>query len=130
MAERKNNAAYLRPTNTLTKQELLAQSAKGGRASGETRRRKKDLRAAFSALLTGRTKDPDNPNKAITGAEYLALKMFQKAAAGNVIAFKLIAEITGEYKQAVQVDQTISTERQGMSLKEAREFLAEIEKEI
>ena len=78
----------------------------GGIASGEARRRKRDLKALFEAIREERieVKMPDGTRKATTFDEAAVIAMFQKAIRGDVRAMKLIATILGEYEQKVKVE--------------------------
>ncbi len=79
--------------------EAREKGRKGGKASGETRRRKKALREHLEALLhAGR----DN---GLTTAEAVTLALVDKALAGDVRAFEVIRDTIGENpKQVVQAD--------------------------
>ena len=113
-----------------TGQYRQTNARKAGKASGKARKERSTLRAAFKELLALKTKDPEKPAKQITGAERLALAIYDKATHGDTKACKLIAEITGEYKQEIQAEVHTTGERQGMSPAEAAAFLRELEKEI
>lgn len=62
---------------------------KGGKASAVARRKKRDMRERLEALLAG-TRDGQ------TGADALALALFEKALAGDVKAFETIMATVGE----------------------------------
>lgn len=68
---------------TLSPDEARIQGQKGGIASGEARRRKRDLRFALLALMDGDV-------NGMTGMEAMAAALYQKALAGDVAAIKLI----------------------------------------
>ena len=72
-----------------TTEEQQKIACKGGKASGEARRRKRDLREHMRALLDG---DRDG----MTGAEALSLAMFEKALAGDVRAFEVVLASAGQ----------------------------------
>lgn len=63
--------------------------ARGGRASGAARRGKRDMRERLEALLAG-TRD------GVTGADALALALFEKALSGDVKAFAAIMAGVGD----------------------------------
>lgn len=63
--------------------------SKGGRASGEARRKKRAMRERLQALLDGRHGETD-------GADALAAAMFDKALSGDVKAFEAVIAMTGE----------------------------------
>lgn len=67
---------------------------KGGKASGEARRRKRDLRRALEMLLE---KDyTDKKGNIATGAEAISTKLFEQAMKGNVKAFETIRSTVGQ----------------------------------
>ena len=72
----------------------------GGIAGGETKRRKRDMRLALEALLEKdyNIKDPDHHGKTknVSGAEALALVMMSKALRGDVKAWELVRDTTGQ----------------------------------
>ena len=111
------NEQNLRPSEyKLSKEE----AKKGGIASGEARRRKRDLRRALEALLEKDFKD--NTGKSISGAEAIALKQFQKALDGDTRAFETIRDTAGQKpvdKVVVsEVDQDVIDEVERMVLDE------------
>lgn len=107
------NEQNLIPTTKRSKDEARENSRKGGIASGEARRRKRDLRRALEALLDknmGRNKDGEE----VSGAEALALKQFEKALKGDTRAFEVIRDTAGqkpiEKVMIAEVDQDIIDE--------------------
>lgn len=74
----------------LTAEEL----SKGGIASGEARRRKRDLRLALEMLLEKDFKDKGG--NTITGAEAVTAKLFEKAMKGDVRAFETLRDTVGQ----------------------------------
>lgn len=82
--------------------ELREIAQKGGRASGEARRRKADLRRTLNALLTAKVDNPDlaplleglglenTLESAVTAA------LIKKAMTGNVKAFEAIRDTIGQ----------------------------------
>lgn len=68
--------------------------SKGGKASAEARRKKRDLKLALEALLEKDYTDK-NGNKA-TGTEVLATKLFEQAMRGNVRAFETLRDTVGQ----------------------------------
>ena len=119
------NDSNLIPNSARTPKERRENARKAGKASGAARKRRKTLRQVFETLLAGKVQCADT-GQMISGAEAMGVAIFQKAAAGNVRAFQLIAEMTGEYKQAIEVEQKPVTTRKGMSRQEARAMLAEL----
>lgn len=93
------NEQNLRPSEYKLSQE---EAKKGGIASGEARRRKRDLRIALEALLE---KDITDKNGiTMSGAEAIAAKQFQKALKGDSRAFELVRDTTGQ-KPVERVEQ-------------------------
>lgn len=125
------NESNLVPNGARTPQERRENARKAGKASGKVRKERGTLRAAFRTLLEAKQASPNDPKKQVTGAELIALNICEQATKGNVKACKLIAEITGEYKQQISVDAKadVKEERQ-LTPQQAREFLAKLEKEM
>ena len=98
------NEQNLNPVRTEAEARELGRQ--GGIASGEARRRKRDLKALFEAIREERieVKMPDGTRKDTTFDEAAVIAMFQKAIRGDVRAMKLIATILGEYEQKVKVE--------------------------
>ena len=124
------NDSNLVPNSARTPKERRENARKAGRASGKARKERSNLRAAFKELLAIKDKSPKDPKRQITGAEALALAMYDKAMQGNVNACKLIAEITGEYKQDIKAEIKTDVQEQQMTPQEAAEFIRELEKRI
>ena len=74
----------------LTAEELR----KGGQKSGEARRRKKLLRECLEELLEKEI--TDKSGKTMTGAEAMAVKIFQQALQGNLKAFEVVRDTAGQ----------------------------------
>lgn len=75
--------------------EARENGSKGGKASAASKRRKKEFRDVFQALLDGRDiKGPDG--KKLTGTEALAMKVFQLALKGDLRAFEIIRDTVGQ----------------------------------
>lgn len=85
------NEQNLRPCEYKLSQE---EAKKGGIKSGETRRKKRDLRLAFEALLEKEFKGEDG--ELLSGAELLALKQFRKGIEGDTKAFEVIRDTAGQ----------------------------------
>lgn len=66
--------------------------AKGGKASGEARRKRKLIRECLNELLSDRV--PTAADK--TGVEAIAATLFLKALDGDLKAFELIRDTVGE----------------------------------
>lgn len=72
----------------------LEEQKKGGLASGEARRRKRDLRQALEMLLEREYKDKNG--NAVTGTEAISAKLFEQAMKGNIKAFETIRATVGQ----------------------------------
>jgi hypothetical protein len=78
------------------------EASKGGKASAEARRRKRDLREALEILLEKEFMDKNGVSK--SGTEIITAKLFEQAAKGNVKAFETIRATVGQDPvQKVQV---------------------------
>jgi pantothenate kinase len=76
-----------------TTEEQREIASKGGKASAEARRERKALKEELLLLL-----EQDNRQ------ERISIALLDKAANGDVAAYKLIAEMLGEYQQQQKVD--------------------------
>lgn len=85
------NEQNLRPSEYKLSQE---EAKKGGIASGEARRRKKDLRLALEMLLEKDFKDKSG--NTMTGTEAITAKLFEQAMKGNVKAFETLRDTVGQ----------------------------------
>lgn len=88
------NEQNLIPNSERSPSELRAQTQKGGIASGEARRRKRDLRKALETLLEKDYTDTDGTVMAM--AEALALKQIEKALKGDTKAFEVVRDTVGQ----------------------------------
>lgn len=70
------------------------EAKKGGIASGEARRRKRDLRQALEALLEKDFTGKDGTT--LSGAEAIALKQMEKALKGDTRAFEVVRDTSGQ----------------------------------
>lgn len=85
-----------------TTEEQREIARQGGKASGEARRRKRDLRLALEMLLE---KDfTDKSGNLMSGAEVIATKLFEQATRGNVKAFETLRDTVGQ-KPVEKVEQ-------------------------
>lgn len=89
------NEQNLKPfTSEQSREEAVKNGSKGGVASGEARRRKRDLRRALEMLLE---KDfTDKSGNEISGTEAITAKLFEQAMKGNVKAFETIRATVGQ----------------------------------
>lgn len=77
-----------------TSSEARENGRRGGKASGEARRRKKLLRECLEELLEREM--TDKSGNTVSGAEALAVKLFKKAMDGNVKAFEVLRDTSGQ----------------------------------
>lgn len=84
--------------------KLTAEEAsRGGRKSGETRRRRKAFAEAFETLLQRRFTDRNGND--LQGVEAITAKVFQAAMDGDMKAVQFIRDTVGEMPvQRVEVD--------------------------
>lgn len=79
-------------SRTTEEQQRIASA--GGQASGEARRRKRDIRLALEALLE---KDiSDKHGNTMTTTEAIALKQIEKALKGDTKAFEVVRDTVGQ----------------------------------
>lgn len=90
-------------TSAQSREEAARNGAKGGRASGEARRRKRDLKACMDALLDLPVASDENYNALaamgfdpgeIDNRTLLTAALFQRAVKGDVAAFREIRDLT------------------------------------
>lgn len=98
MANEKN----LKPNNKRSPKEVRENGAKGGIASGEARRKKRDLKLAIQVLLETDIKGKNGEVK--SGAEAIAIAQFQKALKGDTRAFEVLRDTSGQ-KPVEKVEQ-------------------------
>ena len=70
------------------------EASKGGKASAEARRKKRDLREALEMLLEKDFKDRNG--NVLSGTEVITAKLFEKASKGDVRAFETIRSTVGQ----------------------------------
>ena len=90
-------------TSDQDREQARINGAKGGRKSGETKRRRKAFSEAFDVLLSKGFVDR-NGNE-LQGVEALAAKVFQQAMDGDIRAFTEIRNTVGE--QPIQRIETV-----------------------
>ena len=84
---------------TTEEQRIIA--TKGGIASGEARRRKKLLKECIDALLE-KVVSVDESGEDVTGADVLAVKLYEEAKNGNMKDWELLRD-TANQKPAERV---------------------------
>lgn len=109
--ERKYNTENLvmgGEAHTLSAEE----ASKGGKASAEARRKKRDLRLALEMLLEKEMKSSNG--EIVTGTEALTARLFKEAMSGNVRAFEVLRDTVGqkpvEKVVVADVDQSVIDE--------------------
>ena len=111
------NEQNLRPGEYQLSQE---EAKKGGIASGEARRRKRDLRQALELLLEKDYRDKNG--NSITGTEAITAKLFEQAMKGNIKAFETLRDTIGqkpvEKVMIAEVDQDVIDEVERMVMNE------------
>ena len=113
------NEQNLRPSEYQLSQE---EAKRGGIASGEARRRKRDIRLALEALLE---KDISDKNgNVMTTTEAIALKQIEKALKGDTKAFEVVRDTVGQ-KPTEKLDVTVNDD----STREMDEYFARHSKE-
>ena len=113
------NEQNLRPSEYKLSQD---EAKKGGIASGEARRRKRDIRLALEALLE---KDISDKNgNVMTTTEAIALKQIEKALKGDTKAFEVVRDTVGQ-KPTEKLDVTVNDD----STREMDEYFARHSKE-
>lgn len=101
-----------------TTEERQQLAIKAGKASGEARRARRDIRKALEALLE---KDyTDKSGNVMSGTEAIALKQMEKAMKGDSRAFEIIRDTIGqkpiERVQLTEIDQADIDEVEAMVL--------------
>ena len=98
----------------------VEEASKGGKASVEARRRKKDLRQALEMLLDKEYQQRNGDM--ITGTEAISAKLFEQAMKGNIKAFETIRDSVGqkipERIMIAEVDQSVIEEVEQAVLKD------------
>ena len=93
------------PNSERTPEERRANAKKAGEASGESRRRKKALKAGMTQLLAMRCTDADAiaelealgfKDEEINNQAVMVVALYKRALKGDVQAIKLITEIAGD----------------------------------
>ena len=101
MANREDNLRKF--TSDQSREEATKNGKKGGIASGEARRRKRDLKRAIEILLESDVKDKKTGEQ-LSGAEAIATAQFRKALKGDTKAFEVLRDTAGQ-KPVEKVEQ-------------------------
>lgn len=89
------NEQNLIPNSERTPKQRRENAKKAGIASGEARRKKRDLKLAIQALLEADIKDKKTGD-VMSGAEALAVAQFRKAMRGDTKAFEVLRDTSGQ----------------------------------
>ena len=106
------NIQNLVPIEHLSNEEAKKRGSKGGKASGEARRKKKMLKdtinlmlemPVFSEKMKEQMQELGFVEEELTNQTALVLALYKKALAGDVLAFNTLADRSGEIvKQKVE----------------------------
>lgn len=125
------------PANKRTKEEVREMTSRGGRKSGESRRRKKKMREWLELALATKMKDkggkpilsPDT-GKPLTREEAGMIKLASMFANGDLRSIQLAAELLGERTVKAEVtgkDGEPLLSSKPMTIDEARQMMKELE---
>lgn len=104
MAKKKGHDNLI-PFDQRTQDEQRRIAVEGGKASGESRRRRKSLKDSMNALLDLPVSNAKDFNKAakmgidienIDNSQLIVLALFNRAKAGDVMAIKELRNLIGE----------------------------------
>ena len=98
----------------------VEEQSRGGKASAEARRRKKDLRQALEMLLEKEWQDKNG--NTLTGTEAVTAKLFEQAMKGNIKAFETLRDTVGQ--KPVERVEVAQIDRE-QSLQELRELFSD-----
>lgn len=138
-----NEQNLIRPED-LTSSELRERASKGGKASAESRRRKRDIKQKMKALLELPAAANDKEQLAALGVDpddmdnemVLAMAMFLEAAGGNVKAFEKVMQLLGKdigheelalRKRELRLKEKAASEGDNAALAKLDEVLGKIE---
>ncbi|WP_313152079.1 hypothetical protein [Lacrimispora sp.] len=122
MANERNLIQY---NGGLSPSEARENGRKGGKASGEARRKKADFRKTLNALLTAEIDSPEwSPVLEALGLDstlesLINAAMIKEAAKGNVRAYEVIAKYSGQSAQTEAEDMEHEVKVKGMTLDNA-----------
>lgn len=103
------NDQNLIPNSARTPKEREDIARKGGIASGEARRRRKQLREDLLAMLDEEVefKTKDGQTVKATVQAGVARKLIKQASEGKLKAIELMAKLTGEFENRVKLEGTV-----------------------
>lgn len=116
------NKQNLKPfTSEQSREEAAKNGHKGGVASGEARRKKRDIRRAMEMLLEKEYNGKGG--EVLSGAEAIAVKQFQKALKGDTKAFETVRDTAGQ-RPVEKVEQVNIDMEYEQSVKYVNELMA------
>lgn len=138
------NEKNLIPNSERTPEELREITRKGGKASGEARRRKRDMKQKMKALLELPAASNDQEQLEALGVDpadrdnemVLVMAMFLNAAQGDTKAFDRVMQILGKdvgheelalKKQELKLKQKAASEEDNAAISKLDEVLGKIE---
>lgn len=137
---RKTNGNLI-PNSQRTPEELRAITSKGGKASGEARRRKRDFKEIAQHILTMTVKNglqddletiqsiAELKGQNITVADAIMIAITQNAMKGDIQSANYIRDITGQKpKEEVAVTATVNEGKLGSILKQLEKNKTTIKK--
>lgn len=92
------NEQNLKPNTERTPSERVELARKAGRASGQKRRKNKEMREVVCAALELVDEETDQTNK-----ERVAAALVDAAVHGNIKAVEMICKILGEFPERVEL---------------------------
>lgn len=113
------------PFNRRTEDEQREIARRGGKASGETRRKKANFKKTLNALLTAEIDSPEwSPVLEALGLDStlesaINAAMIKEALSGNVRAYEVIAKYSGQAATTDAQDQEQEEKIRGMKLDNA-----------
>ena len=124
------------PMSERSKEEVRELAAKGGRKSGETRRRKKTMRENLEILLSmplkpGKGADIDSAENMkdfskenVTVEQAMLMSQIQKALKGDIYAFESIRDLVGEKVAKTEVNASVKSDNpfEGLTTEELRKL--------
>ena len=90
------NEENLRPFNTMSEEEHKELSRKGGKASGEAKRKRKSIRECLEYLLEQDESEYLLERGVMSGIEAMCYGIYRKAVEGDIRAFITVRDSIGE----------------------------------
>ncbi len=119
------NEQNLIPNSMRSKSEVRANSRKGGIKSGESRRRKKELKEIIEMMFEKEYSMMEGKNEVkMSGAEAIAMKQMEKALKGDTKAFEVLRDTAGQ-KPVEKVEQINIDAEYESRIKELKEMFAD-----